>query len=78
MATVQGGCTCALTSGTWTVAIQRLALALGSDLQTWRYLLDAHRHERIFAWTCLLYRFDASEDAFRFGFVAAQRNRKEV
>lgn len=36
---------------TWSVAIQRLLVALASDAQTWRYLLDAHRRERIFAWT---------------------------
>jgi tocopherol O-methyltransferase len=58
---------------TWSVAIQRLLVALASDAQTWRYLLDAHRRERIFAWTVarlwLAYRIGT----LRYGIFTAQR-----
>lgn len=58
---------------TWTVAMQRLAFALGTDLQTWRYLLDAHRHERIFAWTVARLWLAYRVGALRYGIFTAQR-----
>jgi tocopherol O-methyltransferase len=58
---------------TWTVSMQRLLVALGSDLQTWRYLLDAHRRERIFAWTVLRLWLAYRVGAMRYGIFTAQR-----
>jgi tocopherol O-methyltransferase len=58
---------------TWTVAIRRLLVALGSNAQTWRYLLDAQRGERIFAWTVARLWLAYRVGALRYGIFTAQR-----
>jgi tocopherol O-methyltransferase len=58
---------------TWTVALQRLFVALGSDVQTWRYLLEAHRRERIFAWTVVRLWLAYRVGALRYAIFTAQR-----
>ena len=64
---------------TWSVAIRRLLVALGSNAQTWRYLLDAHRGERIFALTVARLWLAYRVGALRYGIFTAQRPQlKEV
>jgi tocopherol O-methyltransferase len=58
---------------TWTVASRRLLSTLATKPQTWRYLLDSSRRERIFAVTVgrmwLAYRMGA----LRYGIFSATR-----
>jgi tocopherol O-methyltransferase len=58
---------------TWSVAIQRLLVALISDAQTWRYLLNAHRRERIFAWTVARLWLAYRSGALRYAIFTARK-----